>query len=1266
MPTNCAVPIALFPRGNNPQIAEWLKSTDGHQPYMLADDAEAIFVAKPGTVFNLSGDHELLVREGEITIVTGSRPITIITAMGRVVASANSALNIDQSRFGPVRVANIYGSESQLVCEGQGRTANTKLAANTAYDFSAAKVAGVGAADYANAAIQAPGPLPGMAMSQKSLGSAGAEAAEYHTRLSRLQVCGVPQRVRNNIEKFLKKEGLDASKLADRPNSFDNPAESVANGATANPANIAFGAPASAVTPAQNNTVPPSGIASGLTPLPTNPLPEREKQLAGAGSTQMKLEGLFQELRHNKPLPSRKNGTLLADSGNQLSGLCQMAVELNTNPDSQWFIRSNNRQVFSLPSIDGAILLTEPDATLTGEGQKLTLKQGALTAITGRNKVVINTPLGTVTIPAESAVLVAAPLSRTLQTIALSGKDAEIRLNNNKDSDSKIAVAAGEICKVAPSGVATSGASDFASATGTSDSGVPGLGLTKGSLAAKAPALNEIRANLAFLSSHTLSSSAKQRVAALVSQVGTPDTNPTLTLQPKNSYVALGAVSQSTTADSINRLVLRPSSIVTRQLTLLASKPGVAGNSNATALRLNPASASTTQQMPQSDDNGTILLGDESTGRTIVCADSKRPFVIGSAANAIVVASQGAAFSIETRSKLTMSSGEIIVTTGDTPFTVVTGPAVVTCKPNSATVIAVSDADVKVGNILGSSSISCSGTTRNIAERKGCTISYFKQAGTPGDTSERTVIKGISEAQLTGTDLVSRSMQIAACGYYRLQGDVSDRIAKVIGRVNGNYAIPFTAQENDELGFAPLNAAHYIEPQLSGQHTVLFMPNGAGANSTKKQKQETRILSDMTNLRAVVSGADKPSSPRYLGGSSIASYAIDENNSGVVLAEPPLMMWVVAQDESHPYILEADRECVITADKGTIFALSAEHEVTLKNGTLKVMAGHFPVSVKTGIGSVSVQPHNFAFVRQTTFGNVSVFSTKPSAMEMIFAGVTRNSSRKEFSATRVSHAAVGYSELRVATVTTPVAITTGGTGIVGKDLVDDNRRAQAVASGKLPVEATQLANTESAIFNQFPSTGRTDSVQTFAAAGVVMRYLANTRIDADKLGNLTLANGEVLVDTSRDVSLKAGSWIVSMQRGSLALIKWQDGMLTVRDIVDNGANSVVVMRGTSTMALNPGVEAVCGTRAGDFIHKDGLARRNVKTEQYAGNMEIAHGEISLVSLAANHRLVSSVLATPGAEERAIRERVIKMAAVLTQVTASHGAYKPAASKLATK
>lgn len=1240
---------------------------------MLADDSEAIFVAKPGTVFNLTGDHELVVREGEITVITGARPITIVTAMGRVVARENSALNIAQSRFGPVHVANIYGTESQLICEGQGRTANATLAANTAYDFSDSRVAGVGAADYV--ANQVPGPLPGMVMSQKSLGGAGAEASEYYTRLSRMQVCGVPQRVRNRIEKFLDKQGLDATKLADRPNSFDNSPEAVATGPSNEPS-IAFGAPVNGIPQAQQPpTNSQAGVANGFNPTnPLNNTPERDKQLASNGSIQTKLEGLFQELRHNMPLPGQKNGTLLhyATTASTLSGLCQMAVELNTAQDSQFFIRSNNKQVFSLPSLDGAILLTEADATLTGEGEKLTLKHGAVTAITGHNKLVITTPLGTVTVPAQSAVLVAAPLNRTLQTIALFGKDAEIKLNNSNNG-TKIAVAAGEICKIAPSGVASSGVSDFAKGSNEIASGVPGLGLLKSPLHAKSLALNEFRGNLAFLAKHTLPTNATLRVAALTGQVGAPDNQPTLALQPKHSYVTLGAVNRSSTTDLTNRLFLNPSSVVTRQIALsLSGSPGVAGTNISAALRLNPASPST-QPTPLSDDNGTILLGDESIGRSIVCADSKRPFVIGSASNAVVVASQGTAFQIASTSRLNVRSGEVIVTTGNAPFTVETDAAVVVCKPNSATVISMTDTEVKVANLLGGSSLSCSGNTRNISERKGCTISYFtesgkQQSGGVGGTSDRTIVKGISDAHLTGSDLVSRSMQLAACGYYRLQGEVSDRIAKVIGQVNGNYAVPFITEENDELGFAPLNAAHYIESEISGQHTVLFMPPNAAGNAAKAQKQNPRILSDMTNLRAVVAGTANANSQRFIGGSAIASYAIDENNSGVVLAEPPLMMWVVAPDDSHPYILEADRECVITADKGTIFALSAEHEVTLKNGSLKVMAGHFPVSIKTGIGSVSVQPHNFAFIRQTTFGNVSVFSSKPSAMELVFAGVTRNSSRKEFSATRVAHAPVGYSELRVATVTTPVGITinSGGTGIAGKNLVEDGRRAQAVASGKLPVEATPLASAGNGIFNQFPSTGRTDSVQTFSAAGVVMRYLSNTRIDADKLGNLTLATGEVLVDASRDVSLKAGSWIVSMQRGSLALVKWQDGILTVKDIVDNGGNSVVVMRGTSTMALNPGIEAVCGTRAGDYIHKDGLARRNIKTEQYGGNMEIAHGEISIVSLAANHRLVSSVLATSGAEERAIRERVIKMAAVLTQVTASHGAYKQAASKLATK
>ncbi len=1514
---------------------------------MLADDPDAIFVATPGTVFSLTGDHQLVVREGEITIVAGTRPITVITAMGRVVAERNSAINVAQSRFGPVQIAVLYGTQNQFICQNAGRDSKSTLADNYEHTFAPSTIAASGVSDFAISGDAQAGPAPGMSVYRTPLKGGDARRNDYFARLARCQVCGVPQRVRNRLDQIVAHSGISQSQLAqlaqlnDDDDDSESPSSATVASANNSPkvnqvtptsergATTSDTAPSLSANVTQNSQIPPKQLSHSL---PKNAADE---------TAQLRLEGLFQEVRSFGKLDSAINGELtrripltlkvansqqrewilctevtgtyyltdddsviagtsgtvfsaaserslalnhgelvllvgskelristalgeliipanavlyvsqtpfgvlkvavenkstatlelkcnertatmtlasgkeytfvtddLARSsgsqfgalsalpvpglrhsivsisegdfryrhdfvrilnrtggavltswqrtkinkilslhkdtptgpalpGNSNSGIalsffpfdsilhigantgfsgvsgaidsrtkqpspdnstplssvginpftfvapnlppCQIAIELKANHWDQFLIKSDTRQVFTLGYAGDAMLITEPGASLSQSGNDLTLRGGSATVITCKQQVIVRTAFGPISVPAESVVCISSPRQRTLELFALSGSSPQILIGSKSKH---ISVAVGSSCRFAPTAVATNGASDYSKSARFVDTGLPGIGMQQQSLneSSTSSARRNFAECLAFLGGVTLESDAKKRISSLVATHGTESApSPASTERSNSTYAATHgfmafAGLQNGESTSTNRLRLLPSNTVSALMTSSSAKRSNHGKANATVQDFNwiPSRISVALQQrntagitaaTRSDDNGLILLNNDSTpGRTILCTDSRRPYLLGDQSGSLLQASQGATFQVAGVGKLRLKSGTLIVLAGDSPLTVETAAAVVSCEAGSAVVISSNHgSSIKVDNLIGKSTVSptTNGAPRLLSERRSCIVNYSSVSPANRQSlSINVTVTSVVERILPSSQATLYCYTVSGAGYYSLPGAVRSRIERLTSLTTQDHGLQ--ALDETALGFAPFNALHYLEmPQ-----TIALTLSRAGWASPLKQSYPPKLLSDLANLKAVITGGAAP--VLFGDGEGSQSGGIQNFATNSALADPPLMIWVVAKDDDHPYVLEADRECVLTADKGTIFALSDDHELTLKNGSLKVLAGHFPINIKTGLGSVTVQPRNFAFVRQTTFGSVSVFSTKPSDLTLKIADLARpaNAGRNGISATAVAYAPVGYSELRVASVTVPIALATGNIGLNNRNAA---RTAEAISTGALQTESTALGRPDREMFNQFPSSSeKNDAVQTFSASGIIMRYLANTRIDADRLGNLELVSGEVLADSSKNTSIKVGGWVVSLQKGSVALIKWHDGVLTVRDIIDGGANSVTVTKGTSTMALTPGNEVICGNRASDTMHRDGVARRHTRAHQYTANMEVTHSEFSLVSLSVNDRLLSAVLASHGGEERVLKERVVKMAACLTQVTGSHGAYKPSGSLARTK
>jgi hypothetical protein len=142
----------------------WVVALDPSIPYAFDNDDESVIIAAPLAKFGARGDNTVVLKEGELVVVTGSKGATIINEHGSVFVPPNSSVSVSQSRFGNVEVANLDGDSAKLLVSHSGNSAELKLGAGKQLSIRSTAVAMAGARDYNTKGqeIANESPVPGL------------------------------------------------------------------------------------------------------------------------------------------------------------------------------------------------------------------------------------------------------------------------------------------------------------------------------------------------------------------------------------------------------------------------------------------------------------------------------------------------------------------------------------------------------------------------------------------------------------------------------------------------------------------------------------------------------------------------------------------------------------------------------------------------------------------------------------------------------------------------------------------------------------------------------------------------------------------------------------------------------------------------------------------------------------------------------------------------------------------------------------------------
>ncbi len=170
----------------------------------------------------------------------------------------------------------------------------------------------------------------------------------------------------------------------------------------------------------------------------------------------------------------------------------------------------------------------------------------------------------------------------------------------------------------------------------------------------------------------------------------------------------------------------------------------------------------------------------------------------------------------------------------------------------------------------------------------------------------------------------------------------------------------------------------------------------------------------------------------------------------------------------------------------------------------------------------------------------------------------------------------------------------------------------------------------------------------------------DSHVTVDDSGVIKITSGEFLYCADKKTTLKINDMKVDVARGAMILVSATKGFMSVVNLWEEGIKDVHVTIAGSQVHLTTGHQVIVsekGEKPMDILKTQGFARREVKINAFDGGRNLISADVSLQTALYQCNLLRSVAITPDEECKKIRDRVVKMAAVLTVATAGHGGYQ---------
>ncbi|MBX9771118.1 MAG: hypothetical protein K2X29_07090, partial [Candidatus Obscuribacterales bacterium] len=189
---------------------------------------------------------------------------------------------------------------------------------------------------------------------------------------------------------------------------------------------------------------------------------------------------------------------------------------------------------------------------------------------------------------------------------------------------------------------------------------------------------------------------------------------------------------------------------------------------------------------------------------------------------------------------------------------------------------------------------------------------------------------------------------------------------------------------------------------------------------------------------------------------------------------------------------------------------------------------------------------------------------------------------------------------------------------------------------------------------------------TLGAAGTNIKCLGGAKVVVDEPGVVDVRKGEALIaPTKKTTTVIAGDVRITLQPSTIVTVEHHGDSVKIRSLYTPGANSVTAVVQGKMINICVGQELIITSNPGELhevMHNDNVGRRRIKTVEPIANRHIGTCELSLISFMEANPILNQIVHSDEQEDKAMIDRLVKMAACLMVSTTSHGAYNEGLKK----
>ncbi len=226
------------------------------------------------------------------------------------------------------------------------------------------------------------------------------------------------------------------------------------------------------------------------------------------------------------------------------------------------------------------------------------------------------------------------------------------------------------------------------------------------------------------------------------------------------------------------------------------------------------------------------------------------------------------------------------------------------------------------------------------------------------------------------------------------------------------------------------------------------------------------------------------------------------------------------------------------------------------------------------------------------------------------------------------------------------AQTTTGAGQTGSQSAQAGEAAAAKKEEQHPTESGPPNNQETPGWHA----GKGSAVWR-AAPGSELK-----QIDSD---TIEIERGEVVIEPNHTITVTTPLAKTQILHKSAVLFRVKRGSERCMVLWDNGPDSVTVVCHQHKLKLGPGKEVLITDHDPNYreiTESDDIGRRRIKMHQVGSHQHIVTAEFYLLHALQRDPLLYDVAHSKDRRDQALREHILKTAAVLNMVTHGHGFY----------